>query len=385
MLPVAAAVPLLASSGAETSASDLRTAGLAAIGVAMAAGLAIGALAVLDRRGRAPFGGREGRVAAGALAVLVLGLVALVARVGEPVSWSGDRWDEFTTLAPSGGSADASRFGTGTSNRYDYWRVAAGVVADHPVGGVGAGAFAVPWFRERSLDENVTDAHSWVAGALAETGVVGLALLGGALALALAGAWRAGSGPGAWPIAAAGLGGSAAFYVAHAGVDWLGRIPAVSIPAFVALGALATGGEAAGLALAGARTRAVGAAVAVAGAVLVLPLYVANRAVVRAEERAVTSTAAAVDELDRAARLDPLAVEPRIVESTLLLVDGDVAGALEAAEDAVERGSRDWTAWVVLAEARLAAGDETAARAAVDRVAELNPRAPQRRLLRARI
>jgi hypothetical protein len=386
VLPVAAAAPLLAPSGAAAGEADLRRAGLAALAVALVAGLVVGGLALLDRRGRAPFGGREGRVAlAVAGLVVALGLVALVARVGDPVSWSADRWDEFTTLAPAGGAADASRFGTGTSNRYDYWRVAAGVAADHPAGGVGAGAFAVPWFRERSLDENVTDAHSWVAGALAETGVVGLLLLGGALTLALAGAWRARAGPGAWPIAATALGGSAVFYVVHAGVDWLGRIPAVSIPAFVAMGALATGGEAAGLALAGARTRTVGAAVAVAGAVLVLPLYVANRAVVRAEERAVTSTAAAVDDLDRAAALDPLAVEPRIVASTLLLAEGDVAGALEAADDAVDRGPRDWTAWVVLAEARLAAGDRAGAQEAVERAAELNPRAAQLGGLRARL
>ena len=384
-LPVLVAMPVLAAGSATATRGDLQASGVAALLAAIAAGLATGGLALLDRRRRWPLDGREGRVALMAVAALVaLACVALVVRVGNPVTWLDERWDEFSHPAAAAAAApsDASRFGTGVSNRYDYWRVAAIAARDHPLGGVGAGAFAVPWFRERTLDENVTDAHSWVTGTLAETGLVGLALLTAVFGLSLAGAWRARHGPGAWPIAAAALGGTAVYYVLHAGLDWLGRIPAVSLPAFVALGALATGGEAGRLALAGVRTRAVGAAVAVAGALLVLPLYVANRAVVRGQEQAARSTTSAIDDLDRAADVDPFAIEPLIVKSTLLAGDGDAAGAQGAAAEAVDRGPNDWTAWTVLAEARLLAGDLPGARAAVERVAELNPRARQLQALR---
>ena len=71
-----------------------------------------------------------------------------------------------------------------------------------------------------------------------------------------------------------------------------------------------------------------------------------------------------------------------IVKSTLLAGDGDAAGAQAAAEEAIDRGANDWTAWAVLAEARLQAGDVPGARAAVERVAELNPRARQLQGLR---
>ena len=58
---------------------------------------------------------------------MALACVALVVRVGNPVSWVDERWDEFSHPAAAAAAApsDASRFGTGVSNRYDYWRVAA--------------------------------------------------------------------------------------------------------------------------------------------------------------------------------------------------------------------------------------------------------------------
>ena len=345
-LPVAAAMPVLAADSA--TATRVATCGRAAwrrcwrpsrpasrpagwrCSTAAAAGPSTGA--------------RDASRSSPSPALVALACVALVVRVGNPVTWLDERWDEFSHPAAAAAAApsDASRFGTGVSNRYDYWRVAAIAARDHPLGGVGAGAFAVPWFRERTLDENVTDAHSWVAGSLAETGVVGLALLGHASsALSLAGAWRARHGPGAWPIAAAALGGTAVYYVLHAGLDWLGRIPAVSLPAFVALGALATGGEAGRLALAGARTRAVGAAVAVAGALLVLPLYVANRAVVRGQEQAATLHRLGDRRPRPGRRRRPLRHRaPDRQEHAARAADGDAAGAQEAAAEAVDRGTQ---------------------------------------------
>ena len=101
---------------------------------------------------------------------------AFAATSGRPDEWASARWDEFTNVGSTASAlaADATHFGTGVSNRYDYWRVAWRAFEADPVQGVGAGAFSVPWFRSRSIDENVTDAHSWQAAALAETGLVGL-------------------------------------------------------------------------------------------------------------------------------------------------------------------------------------------------------------------
>ena len=139
---------------------------------------------------------------------------------GRPDTWASARWDEFTKVksAPRAG-ADASHFGTGVSNRYDYWRVAWHTFENDPIQGVGAGAFRVPWFRSRSIDENVTDAHSWQASALAETGLVGLALAAAVFLVPLARIGRR-AGPGVWPIAAVALGGAGVYFVT-AGLDRL--------------------------------------------------------------------------------------------------------------------------------------------------------------------
>ena len=105
-------------------------------------------LAMLDRRQRFPFRGREARVALAMWAlVLIVAAGGFVATSGRPDTWVADRWDEFTgaNAARQSGS-DATHFGTGVSNRYD-WRVAWRTFEDDPIEGVGAGAFSVPWFR----------------------------------------------------------------------------------------------------------------------------------------------------------------------------------------------------------------------------------------------
>ena len=87
-------------------------------------------------------------------------------------------------------STDAERLVSVQSNRYGYWRVAAGVFADHPVAGVGSGAFAVEWLQRREIEEGVRDAHSLYLETAAELGLVGLLalalFLGGIVAAAAA-------------------------------------------------------------------------------------------------------------------------------------------------------------------------------------------------------
>ena len=83
----------------------------------------------------------------------MIGATAFAVRAGRPDTWLEARWDEFQNVHPAL-AGDVSHFGTGFSNRYDYWRVAWHTFAAHPAGGVGSGAFTVPWFRSRSVDEN---------------------------------------------------------------------------------------------------------------------------------------------------------------------------------------------------------------------------------------
>jgi O-Antigen ligase len=330
-----------------------------------------------DRRGRYPFGGGEARLALVAWAVVLgIGLGVFVAQNGRPDTWVANRWEEFRDVEPKP-VIGVSAFGTGASNRFDYWRVAWRTFKAEPVEGVGSGAFSVPWFRWRSVNENVADAHSWQAGASAETGIVGLALMAAVLLLPLAAIRNARQARGAWPIATVALGGTSVYFVLHASVDWLLRVPGVAIPAFVALGALATGGKAVPLELASLRERLGLVAAALVVAALVVPAYISTADMSRAQDDAETSNERALDKLDWAARVNPFAVEPLVVRAALLGSRGDYAGAAEAAEDATERGPDNWTAWLALAEAERLRGDNAAAEAAFERAAALNPRAPK--------
>jgi hypothetical protein len=379
VIPVAAIASRLVGGDAASSADLVRDRGQAALIGAAATALLVCGVAMLDRRGRFPFGGREARVAFAIWALaLALAAGAFIAKSGRPDDWASARWNEFTNVHSESSATNATHFGTGVSNRYDYWRVAWRTFEDRPVDGVGAGAFSVPWFRSRSIDENVTDAHSWQAGALAETGLVGLLLAAAVLLLPLARIHKARSSSGAWPIAVVALGGAGVYFVLHASLDWLFRIPAVAIAGLVVLGALATGGGTPGeVVFFGRRGRAALAAAALIVVALATPAYLSTAAVARAETNAATSTEDALDDLDRAAGLNPFATEPLFVRSTILQLETRPEGAIDAAREATERAPENWAAWLVVAGAHRAAGDRAASMAALDRAGRLNPRAPQ--------
>jgi hypothetical protein len=386
LLVIAGPVAAIASrliGGEALSASMVRDRGYAALLAGGVAGALVCGLAMLDRRSHFPFGGRETHAAVAVWTlVLALGVGAFVSANGRPDTWISARWNEFTHVHSTAVEpSDATHFGTGTSNRYDYWRVAWHTFEHHSLQGVGAGGFSVPWFRSRSLDENVSDAHSWQANALAETGFVGLVLTALVLLLPLAGIRAARTSDGAWPIAAVALGGAGVYFVLHASTDWLFRIPAIAIPGFVILGALATGGCSQELALSGARQRLALAAAALLAAAVSIPAYLSTDAVARAENEAATSSSQALEELDTAERLNPFAAEPLIVRSTILQLDGNPRAALSAAREATRRDPNDWSTWIVLAEVRRRVGDNNGAHVARARAASLNPRASQLTIL----
>jgi hypothetical protein len=345
---------VLVSGDPSGSTGAVRARGLAIVATAVASAALVGTLSVLERH----VGIREARIAIGAwgLTLAVAGGVALAATSARPTA----------------------NFDSGASNRNEYWRVAWHAFQARPLLGVGSGAFSVPWFRQRSIDENVTDAHSWQASALAETGIVGLLLTGAALLSPFASGRRARRrGEDSWPVAAIALSGAGAYFVVHASLDWMFRVPAVAIPGFVVLGALAAGGGTGHVELPARRPRAALAAVALAGAAVTIPAYLSTGATVRAEEQAPTTTSVALRDLDWAARLNPFAAKPLQLRASVLGDAGQPGAALAAAKQAVERDPNDWTAWLTLRQAEEAAGHGRAAHAAYRRAHALNPRAAQ--------
>jgi UDP-GlcNAc:undecaprenyl-phosphate GlcNAc-1-phosphate transferase len=174
----------------------------------------------------------DAAIAIGATAAAVLA----IASAGQVARTVHRQYDAFVHVGEPGGSvvADAqgrTRLLSGGGNRYDYWRVAWHAFADHPLRGLGAGGYDRAWFSERRVAEDVRQPHSLEMQALAETGLVGAALLlalVGGLAL---GAWRASRVAARTAadhaVAIAGIGGVCAWLV-HTSVDWMHLLPGVT-------------------------------------------------------------------------------------------------------------------------------------------------------------
>jgi O-antigen ligase len=353
-------------------ASDAVDRGWAAAVAMGAAALLVALLAWLEQASPRFVRERQGALALVAWAcVAALGATAFAVHFGRPDTWVSARWHEFSHPELSR-PADARRFGSATSNRYDYWRVAAHTFEAHPLSGEGSGAFAVPWFRHRTIDESITDAHSWEAAALAETGLIGFLLLAAALLLPLAQIARARKEVGGFTTVA--LGGTVSYFVLHGSLDWLMLIPAIVLPAGVALGAGAAAGRVPTISLARGRQRAAVAAGAILVAVAAVPVYLSTTLTVRAESQAASSPQRALNTLSLAKRIDPWAVQPLIVRSAILLDAGRAPAAVRAATEATRRAPNLWTAWAALAAAERTAGNRGGAAAALRRVRTLNPR-----------
>ena len=141
-----------------------------------------------------------------------------------------------STATPTAGET-SQRFGSVGSNRYEYWKVALKVAADHPIAGVGTSGFAVEWLKRRPISDAAKDAHSLELETLAELGLVGFALLCALLvsiALAARRVHRYDPGLAAGPIAGLTL------WALHAAIDWDWEMPALTLAAVVLAGMLAS-------------------------------------------------------------------------------------------------------------------------------------------------
>ena len=145
-----------------------------------------------------------------------------------------DRGRGASTGTPAAG-ANPARLASAQSNRYAYWRVALDAFAAHPLKGVGSGGFRVEWRRERTVADPARDAHSLYLETAAELGLVGLLLLGVAIAAVVVSAAQARRRDAA---ASAGLIAALALWAVHAGIDWDWEMPALTLVALALAAAL---------------------------------------------------------------------------------------------------------------------------------------------------
>ena len=212
------------------------------------------------------------------------------------------------------------------------------------------------------------DAHSLYLETLGELGIVGLTLLGVALAVPLAAAFVARRRPLVPAATAAYL-----VYVAHAAIDWDWELPAVTLAALFCGCAvvIAARKDVAPLSL---KARALGVAAAVVVSAFALVGLVASSALDEgwdALERG--ETVRAVEEAEVADRWSPWSSDALRLSAAAVSLDGDDAAARGYLRRAIERDPADWSLWFELAQVSKPAEE----RAALVQALTLNPLAPE--------
>lgn len=307
-----------------------------------------------------------------AVGLAVVGLILFVVRVGNPVTWVGDKVDEFTS--PELVANDPSRLTSASSNkRLDWWAEAASAFKDEPALGAGAGTFPVVHRLYRDDQISVASPHNVLMQFLAETGLVGVLLASlAAVAGVVASARAARRLPDDQQLAGLALLFVMVLYGLHALVDVEWDFLAVSAPPLLALGVLL-----------GARPplwleRFSG--LALVPAVVLIPVALALVLPPLAQQRARASTeqlfddpALALQLAGQAHALDPLSLEPIFARANAEVVLGRTALARAAYLQAIELQPRNPLPWLQLTEFEIAEGELAVARASWLRLSALDP------------
>jgi len=318
--------------------------------------------------------------------LVALALAVLVALLAGAPGRLSHAWRDFKQPnAAALHSRSLARFGTVSGNgRYDYWRVAVKATSGHVLGGSGPGTYQLLWLPRAPYESYVVNAHSLYFETLAETGVVGLALVLGLFVLLIGAAIRhvRRTRHEARARAAAVAAALVAFAIS-AGVDWVWQVPVLPA-AFLLLGAAVLAPV--------ARERIEGASIrrglpwtARAGAVVIalaclvaitIPLA-ATTAVRRSQEASATgNTTLALADARDALRIEPGAESAQLQVALVLEERHDFAGALIAVRRATADASTDWSAWLVRSRIEAEAGHQQASVQAYVRARSLNPRSP---------
>jgi O-antigen ligase len=321
------------------------------------------------------------RLLAGAAVALLVAVLA--ASGGRPVDWVRDGAREFTNPVSTAGT-EPGRLGSFSSNsRWTWWEETWAIFRDDPVGGAGAGTFAV---ARRPIRDNTTFAlepHNIALQFLAETGVVGFLLFAGAVAAAAFGVVfslrRLG---GTERAAAQALAVAPLAYLLHALIDYDWDFVALTGPIMLVLGVLLAAGH-----TSGPRRRSalwtIGTVLTAAALIfsLVSP-WLASRSVAAAYEAIDRGDIdEALDDSRRARALNPLSIQPLLATAAAEEARRDDRAALERYVEAVELQPENWRPWYELGQFELFTGRRERAVSHLQRARELDPLGPANDLL----
>ena len=337
------------------------------LGIAAAVLAAVGAALPLLDRIELPRVVRRALLVVGVV-LAVGGLVTFAVR-DDPAGRVRTGWHQFTQDRNAVSSA-THLVGLG-SNRYDFWRVGLGEFRRHPISGIGSDNFAIPYVADRRSGEQPLYPHSLWVRTLSQTGVVGTVLLLIAVGAALWAALRRNRSP----VQVALVTGFVAWFL-HAQGDWLWEMPANGAMAFGLLG-IAVGMSSRGAASpVGASRRAwpwVVVGCAAVGALALAPPWLAARYEVSALATWQTSPDAAIEDLRRAASLNPLSDRPWVIAGAIASRNDDYPSMRRHFAAAVERNPRNWYSRLELAVAAALTGDRRLALTEVSQARALNP------------
>jgi O-antigen ligase len=379
-------------SGLATPAATHQGTKMLVLTAIVCAGVALlqAAMALAARSFSRPRGLAIGRRATARLA-LALGAGALLIGIaaGAP-SAIEHQWHNFKLpaglLGPRSNATVFSRLQVINGNgRYQYWQSAANADHTSPWLGIGPGTFEYWWAGHATTPGSVRNAHSLYLETLGETGIVGLALLGGFLVwlsgVTVARSFRASAETRVW-LAAAGAGLAA--FLAAAAIEWVWQLGAI-VAAVLLLGAVIVAGhDAPARRPAEHRVRrlrwlpsAVFAGLALAGIVAIaIPLAAALD--IRQSQAAAGegNLARAYEESVAAQGLQPYAATPRLQEALVLEVAGNLGAAADAAAAATRNDPTNWQTWLTLARIDARRGAIDPALHAMHRAQELNRLSP---------
>ena len=233
------------------------------------------------------------------------------------------------------------------NNRLQWWREAVRIFADRPLGGSGAGTFEIARTQVRRDAVSVTEPHSVPLQILADTGIVGGALLVvfvGAAGLGVVRSLRRLDGD--EHAAAVALAIFPAVYAAHALVDFDLDFLALTGPALLVTGVLLGVGRPLRRGGAGIGALVVVAAVAVAAVVSLGSPWLATRKLDSAT-RAIDAAqlAQAVSDANSARSLNPLLPDPLYTLGEAAARAGDLAAARARFRQATRLQPENTSTW----------------------------------------
>jgi hypothetical protein len=300
------------------------------------------------------------------VAAVAIGIVALVAE-SKPEGWFRDFTTQPTDASLQGGPQHLVN--ASSSSRWLWWKEAWRAWEAQPWRGTGAGSFDLTHRLLRSNNIVVTEPHNVPLQFLSETGLVGLFLALAAVVAAAVGVARRVRGRDPAVVALAVL---AVAYVLHSLVDFDWDFVAVTAPCLLSVGAL----------LGGPLVRdeprvswsPLPAVAALAVALSLLTPWFAERSTDSARAALADGRPRVAYRDARDARsLNPLALDPLLVQAKALDQLSDAQGARQLYIDAVELQPLNWRPWTELGTFEAGRQDYTRAVKSLERAVELDP------------